>query len=175
MFFSPSSQQALRALIYMARNEDASPILMRDIAAAEGIPQPFLAKLMHNLRNRGLVRSTRGPGGGYTLARAPRDIVLTDVVETFDGPRHLGNACILGLDECGETNPCALHERWKVFREEFQRKISSMTLHDVAKTLGDKRAARPSRPAQRADRPSRPTPKRRPVTTRRKKAPNRRR
>lgn len=145
MFFSPSSQQALRALIHLARQDPATPVRVRDIAAAEGIPQPFLSKLMHNLRNCGLVLSTRGPGGGYTLARAPQDIVLTDVVEAFDGDKHLGNSCILGLDECGEVNPCALHERWKVFREGFQKKISSMTLHDVAQTPKSKRGTSPSR------------------------------
>ncbi len=139
MFFSPSSQQALRALIHLARHEPGQPVLARDIAAAETIPHPFLSKLMHSLRKRGLVRAIRGPGGGYTLARPAEEIVLTEIVETFDGTRNLASACILGLDECGENNPCALHERWTAFREIFAERISSMTLYDVAHTLVRKR------------------------------------
>jgi Rrf2 family protein len=154
VFFSPSAQQALRALIYLARQGSDEPVLVRDIAAAERIPHPFLSKLLLSLRNRGIVRSTRGPGGGYTLARTPGRIVLSDVVETFDGSRNLGKTCILGLDECGEVNPCALHERWKVFREEFQDKISSMTLHDVAQTLAGKRGRGPGAPSRSRKRSS---------------------
>lgn len=153
MFFSPSAQQALRALIYLARQSSDEPVLVRDIAAAEGIPHPFLSKLLLTLRNRGIVRSTRGPGGGYTLARLPEGIVVSDVVETFDGTRSLGKACILGLDECGEVNPCALHERWKVFRDEFQDKISSMTLQDVSQTLAGKRGSNAGEPARKRRRP----------------------
>ena len=139
MFFSPSSQQALRALIHLARENSDQPVLVRDIALAEAIPHPYLCKLLHRLRNRGIVKSTRGPGGGYTLARPAECIVLTDVVETFEGTQTLDKQCILGLDECNEANPCALHERWRSFREEFEAHIGSMTLHDVTDTLAGKR------------------------------------
>lgn len=140
MLFSPSAQQALRALIFLAGRADSTPVLVREIADAERIPRPFLSKLLHTLRNRGIVKSTKGPGGGYALARAPEKVRVCDIVETFDGSLDLSKTCVLGLDECSDASACALHEQWKVFRERYTQTIASLTLREVSMTLASKRA-----------------------------------
>lgn len=139
MLFSPSAQQALRALIYLASQTGRGPVLVREISKAENIPRPFLAKLLHSLRNKGFVKSTKGPGGGYALARPPQRIRVHEIVETFDGPMNLNTTCILGLDECCDGMGCALHAQWKLFREKFAETIASLTLSEVATTLVTKR------------------------------------
>ncbi|MFQ5608581.1 MAG: RrF2 family transcriptional regulator [Candidatus Zixiibacteriota bacterium] len=139
MIFSPTCQYALRALIYLATHEKAGPVLGRTIAESETIPRQFLSKILHSLRNSGLVTSTMGPGGGYELARPARSIAVREVVAAIDGPLTLDETCVLGLDECSDKNSCALHDQWKVFRERLEKSISSLTLEQASATLVKKR------------------------------------
>jgi len=144
VILSPTCKQALRALIFLAMEEGNGPIQIREISHAEAIPHPFLAKILHSLRNRGLVRSTKGPGGGYELSRPAEQILVKDVITAIDGVVELNSVCILGLDSCSDETPCALHDQWKRFRNLFESTISSLTLKDAASTLSDKRRAKPS-------------------------------
>jgi Rrf2 family protein len=139
MLYSPTCQRALRALTYLARHADRGPILVREIAREEGFPQPFLSKIMHGLRTKGLVTSTMGPGGGYRLARPPDEIPVTDIITAMDGQQDLEKICIMGLDECSDEESCALHDHWVRFREEYLATISELTLADLARTLALKR------------------------------------
>ncbi len=133
MIYSPTAQHALRALIFLARDNGAKPIRVTEIAAAEAIPKQFLSKILHSLRNKGLVKATKGPGGGYMLAKPSSEITVWNVVEAIDGLQNLENRCILGLRECTDTGSCALHYQWKRLREEFTRTIGSMTLEQASK------------------------------------------
>lgn len=139
MIFSPTCQYALRALIYLATHERGGPILGRVIADAENIPRQFLAKILHSLGNNGLVSSTMGPGGGYQLARPASDISVGEVVAAVDGPLVWDDNCVLGLDECNDQNCCALHEQWKLFKDNLQQSVSNLSLKEAAGTLFDKR------------------------------------
>jgi Rrf2 family protein len=138
MIISPTCKQALRALIHLASREGRGPIQIREIAQSEGIPHPFLAKILHSLRNRGLVRSTKGPGGGYELSRPADMIKVGEVMEAIDGVLDLSNVCILGLDRCDDEARCALHEPWKAFRQRFAETISQLSLKEAATTLTEK-------------------------------------
>ena len=139
MIHSPTCQHALRALIYLAEKDAPGPVLVREIADAAGVPRQSLAKILHGLRNKGLVRSTKGPGGGYQLARPGGMMHVMDVIEAIDGRVELDKSCILGLDVCTETASCALHDVWKLFRENYVATISTMTLRDAAEALRRKR------------------------------------
>ena len=142
MLHSPTCQHALRALIYIAEKDAPGPVLVREIAQAAGVPRQSLAKILHSLRNHGLVRSTKGPGGGYQLARPRESLRVIEVIEAVDGRVELDKSCILGLDQCTDYASCALHDVWKLFRENYYVTISNMTLLDAANALRRKRAAR---------------------------------
>ncbi len=139
MIFSPTAKHALRALIYLAKMEGDGPVLGRIIAEAEDIPPQFLSKILHDLRVKGLVSTTKGPGGGYELARSSEEIRLLDVAEAIDGPIQFNNLCILGLEECSDEAPCSLHFAWKEFCDEFDSSINTLTLAEAAGTLLTKR------------------------------------
>jgi len=142
MIHSPTCQHALRALVYLAEKNSSRPVLVREIADASGVPRQSLAKILHALRNQGLVRSSKGPGGGYRLAR-PGDVMrVVEVIEAVDGHIELRKKCVLGLDQCTDLAPCALHDVWKVFRENYYSTISSMSLQDAAEALKRKHALR---------------------------------
>ena len=142
MIHSPTCQHALRALIYLAQKDSERPVLVREIADASGVPRQSLAKILHALRNKGLVRSTKGPGGGYRLARPGDAMHVVEVIEAVDGHIELRKACVLGLDQCTDIASCALHDVWKVFRENYYSTISSMTLRDAAEALQRKHVLR---------------------------------
>jgi Rrf2 family iron-sulfur cluster assembly transcriptional regulator len=142
MIHSPTCQHALRALIYLAHKNSSRPVLVREIAEAAEVPKQSLAKILHSLRNKGLVKSTKGPGGGYQLARPGWEMKVIEVIEAVDGPVDLSANCILGLDRCSDDAPCALHDYWKRFRDQYFSTISGMTLEQAASSLERKRLIR---------------------------------
>ena len=142
MIHSPTCQHALRALIYLAEKNSPEPVLVREIAEAAGVPRQSLAKILHALRNQGLVRSTKGPGGGYRLARPGEVMRVVEVIEAVDGHIELRKACVLGLEQCTDLAPCALHDVWKVFRENYYSTVANMSLNDAAQALKRKHVLR---------------------------------
>jgi Rrf2 family protein len=142
MIHSPTCQHALRALIYLAHKNSARPVLVREIAEAAEVPKQSLAKILHSLRNKGLVKSTKGPGGGYQLSRPGWEMKVIEVIEAVDGPVDLSSNCILGLERCSDDAPCALHNYWKMFRDQYFSTISAMSLDQAAASLEHKRIAR---------------------------------
>ena len=80
------------AIMDLAMHYATGHVHKADIAERQGIPEQYLAQLLAALRRAGFVRSVRGPAGGHTLARHPRDITVGDVVELLDGPLVTGRA-----------------------------------------------------------------------------------
>ena len=140
MIHSSTCQHALRALIYLAGKNSHQPVLVREIADAAGVSRQSLAKILHALRNRGLVRSTKGPGGGYRLARPGNEVRVAEVIEAVDGHIDLHETCVLGLEQCTDFGSCALHSAWTAFRERYYTTVSRMTLDDAASALKHKHA-----------------------------------
>jgi Rrf2 family protein len=111
MLFSHSTAYAVRALIWLARKPPDSRWLVMDVANAEGIPQPYLSKVMGTLKSQGFVSSNRGPHGGYTLAKAPSNITLREVVRLFDGDQP-ECACLLAYGSCADCQRCPIGALW---------------------------------------------------------------
>ena len=80
MKVSTRGDYACRALLSLALHETAGPTSVRDIAERTGLPQPYLEQILLALKGAGLVRSKRGVGGGYVLARPPEEVTLGDMV-----------------------------------------------------------------------------------------------
>jgi Rrf2 family protein len=79
---------AVTALAYLARQKPNAHLVSHAIARAEGIPEKFLLKLLRPLVSAGILRSVRGPNGGFALARDGKDVSLLEVIEAVDGPRR---------------------------------------------------------------------------------------
>ncbi|HEY7472359.1 MAG TPA: Rrf2 family transcriptional regulator [Gemmatimonadota bacterium] len=108
---SKTSQYALRAVIYLARDSGA-PVPAGEVAAGLDVPANYLSKILHALSRAGVVESERGPGGGYRLARPADRISIGDVVGAFDSLAP-GGGCLLGRASCPGAHPCAAHDRWR--------------------------------------------------------------
>src|SRR5437899_1963826 len=104
-----------------------------DIAERTGLPQPYLEQILLALKGAGLVRSKRGVGGGYVLAREPAAITLGDIVSAVDGPIVLGD---FGEPHkngaCDHEGQCVLLSVWQGVSNEMRRLLDALTLADVA-------------------------------------------
>jgi Rrf2 family protein len=86
MHVSAKADYALRAAAELAATDAATPLKAERISDAQEIPIKFLESILLELKHAGIVRSQRGPDGGYALARAPEEISLADVIRAVDGP-----------------------------------------------------------------------------------------
>ncbi len=146
MIHSTSGEYAIRAMVALASREPGRRALARNIAKAEHIPAPFLGKILQTLARAGLVMSTKGPGGGFSLGRAAAEITLLDIYTAIDGERHL-SACAVGLARCSDEAPCPLHDRWKPIRESIRRYLTTTTLADMTRATRRKQALVNEKPA----------------------------
>ena len=107
---------------------------MRDIAERTGLPQPYLEQILLALKGAGLVRSKRGVGGGYVLARDPEEIRLSEVVSAVEGPISLGD---FGEPHqngaCDHEGQCVLIAVWNVAGEYMRQHLASYTLGSIAR------------------------------------------
>jgi Rrf2 family protein len=97
MKLSHASAYALTYLVHLARERTDRPVPSHEAAREEGLPERFLMKVLKPLVGAGVLRSVRGPSGGYTLARAPKDVTLLDLVEAVDGTLR-GDAGAVGKE-----------------------------------------------------------------------------
>jgi len=107
--------------------------MARKLAGREGIPTPALSKTLQRLARRGLLESVRGRGGGFCLARSPREITIADIVEAIDG-RAVLRRCSLGYSNCRPQDPCYVDRALAEARTAFRSQLSKITLHDLART-----------------------------------------
>ncbi len=106
---------------------------MRDIAERTAIPQPYLEQILLALKGAGLVRSKRGVGGGYVLARSPLDIRLSEILAAVDGPISLGDFGDPHQDgSCNHEGQCVLLAIWKSAGAQMKLLLDGFTLQSVA-------------------------------------------
>ena len=107
MKVSTRGDYAARALLSLALHGSERPTSVKEIAERTGLPQPYLEQILLAVKGAGLVRSKRGVGGGYVLARAPEEITLADILAAVDGPL----TTLLGEHDHCEGH-CILQEVW---------------------------------------------------------------
>lgn len=139
MLYSNPCEYAIRALTDLALHGDGGWVDAATIAGRAGLPRAYLGKIMKELVRAGLLESTRGPGGGYRLARDAADISLLDVKVAIDGERDL-ERCAVGLDPCTDETPCPLHDDFKRLRTSIRRYLESTNLAEIARGVRAKGA-----------------------------------
>jgi Rrf2 family protein len=128
-----TSQYALRAILYLAVQPAGRSVRASDVAQDLGVPANYLSKILHALAREGLLVSERGPGGGFRLARAAREITVADAIEPFETLAN-GRQCLLGRPECLDTDACAVHERWKEVSEGMLGFFHETTVAELQET-----------------------------------------
>lgn len=127
---SQTATYALRAVIHLARQDGDGLVRVEDVAGALSVPRNYLSKILHGLARDGILDSSRGPGGGFRLARCADDILLSDVVGSFDDVGN-GSGCLLGHEVCSDDDPCAAHLAWKDVSQLVQAFFYETTVADL--------------------------------------------
>ncbi len=113
MLLSKTTQYAIRALIFVQRETQASDnrVDIRKIAQAINSPTHFTAKILQQLVRQGIISSMKGPNGGFAANEDTAKVTLTQIISVMDG-KDFSKACILGLATCSEDKPCPIHHRF---------------------------------------------------------------
>ena len=130
MILSQTSEYAIRAMAYIALNQDAGPVRAKDMSKAINIPQHYLSKVLRRLVEQQLLTATKGHNGGFLLSRTPKNIKLVNVLEAVDSEVPTKH-CIFGWRMCNSKDPCVLHHRWSSVNDAFQQWARTTSLADI--------------------------------------------
>src|SRR5947199_8359234 len=138
MIYSRSAEYAIRAFVHLAQVSEGKSAMVKNIAEQEDISAHFLAKILQQLARKGLLRSSKGPTGGFALKVTPGEIRLLDIVEALDGLAPY-QQCASGLSECSDEMPCSMHDSWVTLRSRIMDYLGRNTIADLAKALETKK------------------------------------
>jgi len=134
LLFSRQCEYALQAVLYLALRPPGVMTSIKEMDKVLDIPHHFLAKILQDLTRKGMLRSLKGPSGGFALGRRAEEITLLQIVEAVDGIAFT-STCALGFEECSGRNPCAVHDRWAVLRESISEMLASRNLAEMASVM----------------------------------------
>jgi Rrf2 family protein len=134
---SMRAKYALKALIALAAEPPNQPVRIEDLAKRERIPQKFLETILLDLRNRGILQSKKGKGGGYYLVRDPRTVVVGQLIRQFDGPLAAvpcaSQTAYARCRDCRDEAGCGIRWVMKEVRDATARILDRTSLADMLK------------------------------------------
>lgn len=134
---------AVTAMIDLAMRQHQGPVTLAGISQRQKISLSYLEQLFGKLRRHELVESTRGPGGGYTLARSAKDVTVADIIFAVDEPIDATQCG--GKENCVEDGQCMTHELWSNLNKKIVEFLDSVSLAEMV----DQQRSRETRQAPR--------------------------
>ena len=128
MKLSTKSRYAITAIIDLAQNQNGA-VSLKDISVRQGISLSYLEQLFCKLKNKKVVISRRGPGGGYTLNRRSSDISLFEIITAVD--ENIDQTQCEGSMNCLKDKPCTTHHVWTGLNEIIKDYMKNITIEDV--------------------------------------------
>ena len=130
MKITSRGRYAVMALVSLASSSRGNPVSIQAIARQESIPEPYLQQLFLRLKRKNLVKSVRGPGGGFLLARHPSAITVGEVIRTAEGKAgRVG--CRKAGRRCGMIDRCRTQGMWDALEARMEEFLDSMSLEDL--------------------------------------------
>jgi Rrf2 family protein len=133
---SSKAKYGLKAMVHLARYGDQGSVLIADIASKEHIPKKFLDAILLEMKNKGLLTSKKGKGGGYALARPAKQIRVGDLVRVLDGPLApvacVSRTAYRPCGDCDDESSCAVRAVMQDVREAIAQILDNMTLADMS-------------------------------------------
>lgn len=132
---SKTCEYAIRALLYIAQQSKKNRKTgVKQIALAIDSPEPFIAKILQELRQKGLVLSGKGPTGGFYLEANNMKKSIADVIYAIDGDK-LFTGCGLGLSSCQAKKPCPIHDNYVTVRKQIKEMMQNAIIGDYHTSL----------------------------------------
>lgn len=131
----------LKALIDLAGLAPGETAFVSDIASRNNIPKKFLDAILLELRNEGMLRSKKGPGGGYALSKSPSDIYIGQVIRALDGPlapiRCASRTAYEACEDCTDPQTCQVRRSMSDVRDAMASVLDTLTLEQFAANTAD--------------------------------------
>jgi Rrf2 family protein len=121
----------------LADHYTKNPVFLKDIAKREDISEKYLSIIVIPLRSNGLIQSTRGAHGGYTLSRRPEEITVQDIFDALEGKICLVD-CVNNPKYCPRVGVCPTRDIWSILGNKIRETLNSVTLADLVKTRREK-------------------------------------
>jgi len=126
------SRYAIRALLELAQRPQGEVLSLPVIANRQRIKPKYLEQILYRLRQAKLINGKKGPGGGFFLARDPKEITLKDILDAV-GETTAPLQCLLGKADkyCSHVTPCPMQDCWFKLKKEMDSFFNKHTLHDI--------------------------------------------
>ena len=131
MKMSTKGRYAIRAMLDLALQSGNGPTLSKDVSKRQKISNLYLEQLFSQLRAGGLVRSIRGPKGGFILAKPPSQIRVIDILQVMEGS-IAPVECVDNAAFCSRTGSCVCRSLWIETKEAMDKVLGSITLQDLS-------------------------------------------
>jgi Rrf2 family protein len=141
MKLTRKAEYAIRAMVDIASRSGEARVTAKEIALRQDIPPVFLTQVIGELKNSGLLNTTKGAGGGITLGITPARINVREIIEAIEGPIAL-NDCLMGENGCARKSSCQIHDMWSQAQAKMVSVLESTSLADLISSK--KRAADPA-------------------------------
>jgi len=132
---SKKTKYGLKALTYLARQDNKQPVQIGVISKSENISQKFLESILLTLRKNGFLGSKKGKGGGYYLLKDPKDIKMSAIMRILEGPIAMVPCVSLNFyekcDDCPDENACAVHNLMIEVRDSTLNIFNNKSLADL--------------------------------------------
>jgi len=144
---STKGQYGVRAMYEIAKGSGLGPVTIKRISQEQHVSVAYLEQILNKLRRAGIIKSVKGPGGGYMLARDPKLISIGEILKELEGPVAI-TSCLDPKEGCVRVDSCVTHLLWKSLGDNIKRFLDGMKLQDLLQ--GDQFVAMASK-SRRAD------------------------
>jgi Rrf2 family protein len=127
---STKGQYGVRAMYEIAQGYPDDPVNIRTISKRQDVSIHYLEQILNRLRRAGLIRSIKGPGGGYILMKNPEEISIADILFELEGPVTL-TSCLNPDEGCVRVDSCVTHLLWKALGKQIEEFLMTITLKDL--------------------------------------------
>jgi Rrf2 family protein len=128
MKLSRTVAYAVRATLQLAKTDSAAPVPCSQLASEGNMPERFLLQILRSLVTHGILRSTRGVDGGYSLVRPPQEVSLLEVIEAIEGPLNTGDPTAEGMSE---STQAALQQALRSVTDSSRRQLEAIKLSQL--------------------------------------------
>ena len=126
--FSKTCEYGIRAVLYISsQSASGRKVGIKEIKDNINSPEHFIAKILQKLSKDGIILSTKGPNGGFSMTKEMLKRPMADIIISLEGD-SIFKGCAMGLSNCSEKNPCPLHKEFKIIRQQITDTLYNSTI-----------------------------------------------
>jgi len=132
---SKAAEYGIRSMVYIwMMNQKGTRPGYRTIATEIGSPEHFTAKVLQTMTRFNLVSAGKGRGGGFYFEHPEEELPIFEIIKAIDGDKFF-SSCAFGFDSCDSSNPCPMHNEFKIIRDNYTEMVLNVTIQSLAEKI----------------------------------------